>query len=243
MNLIEIRELFKTASGRYDLVNDDLSDNGGDKYINEAVRWLDRRTNINRSWGTHPKLIASGTWITQFPTARAVRAVRIDNFGVCIVPPIEIMAEINTLEGKLPEALPSKCAVMATGRLEQPPGDPFPPSAYKSVFQAMEILSDTPEEVDTLIFNTVIPKGVPRMVSIIGMFYQRPLVEDNDTNYWSRNHHMLLVNAAVRQTYVTSGNKALLDIINAEIEKDIAVISMDRIEEDIYGASQMRSNF
>lgn len=43
MNLIEIRELFRNTSGRYDLVNDDFSDNGADLFINDAIKWLDSK--------------------------------------------------------------------------------------------------------------------------------------------------------------------------------------------------------
>lgn len=43
MNLREIRKLFLDMSGRYDLVNEDLSDNGANYYINEGSKWLDSK--------------------------------------------------------------------------------------------------------------------------------------------------------------------------------------------------------
>jgi len=247
MNLIETRKIFRDTSGRYDLVNDDLSNctehgGGADFYINEAVQWLDRGININRSWGTHPIWVPQGTWVIQFPTARVVRQVRVDNARVCIISPLEIMGEINRLQGALASAMPSACCVMATAEIK-PDDDaaPIPPEAYREVFRAMQIMSDTKEEVNTVVFNSRIPHD-GAMVALNGMFYQMALIEDEDTNFWSLNHPGLLVNAAIRQTYVSSGNKALLDIINAEIEKDMALISKDRTQEAAYGAIQMRSN-
>ena len=247
MNLVEIRKLFRDSSGRFDLVHDDLSNatevgGGADVFINEAVQWLDRRTNINRAWGTHAQWVPQGTWVVQFPMARALRQIQVNRQGVCIVPALDMMAYLNQVKGNLSQGLPTMCAVLATGNLALGDDDPIPPHLYKEFFKTLQIISDAPEELNTVMFNATAPsEGL--MVSFSGMFYQLPLIEDEDVNYWSRHHSMLLVNAAIRQVYVTSGNKALLDIINGEIDKDLAAISMDRIEEDFFGSVQMRSNF
>ena len=58
MNLIEIRTMFRDISGRYDLVNTDLSDNGADIYIQQGQKSLERRTNYTPSTATVFKDIA-----------------------------------------------------------------------------------------------------------------------------------------------------------------------------------------
>jgi len=151
------------------------------------------------------------------------------------------MGEINRLRGDLPTMPPTACAIVASAKIEQPE-EPIPPELYREFFSAMEILPDTQEEVNAVIFNRRIPQE-GAMVSLTGMFYQLPLINDEDVNYWSRNHHMLLVNSAIRQTYVTSGNKAMLDVFSDAIEKDIVAFGLDRVEEAIFGRGQMRSNF
>lgn len=246
MNLRNVRELFREMSGRYDLVNDDLSDHGADEYINEAVRWLDRKTDVNRSWGTQPYWVPQGTWIMQFPTARAVRTVRINDEPVCVIPPSSILSEINRLQGRLPVAFPCSCAIVASRKInlldEENNDKPIPAESFRKIFTAMEILPDTQDEVNTVIFNGSTPVA-DAMITLTGTFYQPKLIEDDDENYWTRNYHMLLINAVIRQVHVTTGNKALLDIMNAALDADIVTFGLDIVDEAIYGSNQMRSNY
>jgi len=243
MNLITIRKLFRDMSGRYDLVNDDLSNNdelngGADVFINEGSRWLDRRTIIERSWITHPQWVTQGTWVVQFPTARSVQQVRVDDVQVARVSLAELMTTINQRRGELSEGIPVSYALVAT----KPLATPVNVSDYQEFFSTLELTPDTLEEANTVIFSSMVPT-VGAMVTVVAKFYQRALVQDDDVNHWSRTHPVLLVNSAVRQSHIASGNKALLDIINQEIDKDLAAMSADRVEDDTWGAVQMRSNY
>ena len=49
MNLLQIRQKFRTLSGRHDLVESDGSDNGADFYINAGQRHLDRLDETQKS--------------------------------------------------------------------------------------------------------------------------------------------------------------------------------------------------
>ena len=240
MNLLQIRELFREVSGRWELVNNDLSDAGADHYINEAIRWLDRRADVNRAWATIPLWVPQGSWVVQFPTARSIRNVRYEHLPVCIIKPVDMFGYLNRFEGRLPTAIPSACSILVTAQAEE--GTlPKTTENFKEFFSSIEI-SNATDEVNTVIFDAHVPNE-DAMISLVGMFYQQPLIEDTDTNFWSRNHSMLLVNAAVRQVHVASGNKALLDILNEEMQADFTAFEFDRIEESLEGNSQMRSNF
>ena len=243
MNLKEIRKLFRDMSGRNDLVNGDLSNNGADFYINEAIRWLDRRIDIARAGGTVNYFVPARNWVSQFPLARAIRQVLVNDEPLCMHTPGLLMREIHRVGGELMNAMPTMCAVLASRADEQiNSGYAITPTDYREFFKNLAVVSDTPDEVNTLILNTRVPEP-GAMISILGLFYQTPLIDDNDTNYWSRSHPMILVNSAIRQTYVTSGNKAMLDIFNDAIDKDIMAFGLDRVEETIFGSGQMRSNF
>jgi len=136
------------------------------------------------------------------------------------------------------------CAVVATQNVHKiNEGFVIDSGNYLELFKELSLQPDSPEEVNTLIFSSRIPDKEGALIGIMGVFYQLPLVNDEDTNMWTRIHPMILINAAIRQTYVTSGNKAMLDIFNDSIENDIVTFGLDRVEEAIYGRGQMRSNF
>lgn len=244
MNLLEVRQQFRDMSGRYDLVHDDFSDNGADRYINEAVRWLDRKIDTVRAHGTCQMLVPHRNWLLQFQAARAVKQVQVNGLPVCIVSPNVVMGEIHRLRGMLPLSWPTMCAVVATQNVHKiNEGFVIDSGNYLELFKELSLQPDSPEEVNTLIFSSRIPDKEGALIGIMGVFYQLPLVNDEDTNMWTRIHPMILINAAIRQTYVTSGNKAMLDIFNDSIENDIVTFGLDRVEEAIYGRGQMRSNF
>ena len=75
MNLIQIRTKFRDISGRFDLVNDDLSDNGADFFINEGRKFLDRLDETQKSWATKLCPLAVGELSVSFPYCRAIKEV------------------------------------------------------------------------------------------------------------------------------------------------------------------------
>jgi len=126
MNLLEIRKQFRTTSGRYDLVNDDYSDNGANHFINEGVKWLDSKVD------------------------------------------------------------------------------------KKMIHETMDAWSST------------------------------ELVNDTDTNFWSLYHVMVLVQAAVLQTFKTSGNKVMKRSFEEDLGEQLSSIDMDYIEHHIKHIDHMR---
>jgi hypothetical protein len=128
MNLLQIRTKFRSVSGRYDLVNDNFSDNGANFFIEEGRKWLDSKVD--------KKMIHEAT---------------------------------------------SKWA------------------------------SD-------------------------------PLVNDTDTNFWSINHPMTLIQAAVLQTQRTSGNKVMKGSFEQDLVDQLTGIDMDYIEHHVKDINQMEDS-
>lgn len=75
MNLHEIRQQFKIASARYDLVNTDGSDNGADYYINCGQRFLDSQIDTNQTEATHLVALGANQFSVALQYARSIKAV------------------------------------------------------------------------------------------------------------------------------------------------------------------------
>jgi len=238
MNLREIREKFREISGRYDLVNEDLSDNGSDFYINEGSKWLDKTLETQKTWATYPRVIDAGTWHVRFPFARAIKEVwiatttakwqlekkRLQDLisAFYLQPPAQWVNGVPlyyspTITRYIPETITE--VTLATfvdyvGTIE--------PTAHN--YNAV-ILSKPVEEIS--------------LVEVIGLFYSRQLEADDDENYWSVVHPMLLIQAAVRQTYIASSNKPMLDVLDRGIDGELTRLSYDLVEELIAEVDDM----
>ncbi len=75
MNLREIRQQFKIASARYDLVNTDGSNNGADYYINCGQRFLDSQIDTDQSEATHSVALGASQFSVALQYARSIKAV------------------------------------------------------------------------------------------------------------------------------------------------------------------------
>jgi|WetSurMetagenome_2_1015567.scaffolds.fasta_scaffold483570_1 hypothetical protein len=128
MNLLQIREQFRNISGRYDLVNDNLTDNGANLFINEGSTWLDSKSD---------------------------KRMLYKNGGA-------ISSAVLTL--------------------------------------------------------------------------------DTDTNFWSTNHPMLLIQAAIYKTFATSGNRTMKKDYQEDIAEQLADVDMDFVEKESCKINQMRDS-
>ena len=75
MNLLQIRKKFLDLSGRYDLVNDDYSDNGANFFINEGRKFLDRMDETQKSWAVRFVTVPINTIYATFQYCRAIKGV------------------------------------------------------------------------------------------------------------------------------------------------------------------------
>ena len=75
MNLLQLRVKFREISGRFDLVNDDGSDNGADFFINEGRKYLDRLDETQKSWASCFRWLEIGKFSVSFPYCRAIKEV------------------------------------------------------------------------------------------------------------------------------------------------------------------------
>ena len=75
MNLLQLRTKFRSLSGRFDLVNEDFTDNGADFFINEGRKYLDSLYETQKSWASCFRFLEIGKFSVSFPYCRAIKEV------------------------------------------------------------------------------------------------------------------------------------------------------------------------
>lgn len=233
MNLLQIRQKFRTESGRFDLVNADGSDNGADFYINEGSKYLDRLEEIGKSHAYNYSTLATGRYFASFPYCRAVQEVWVFN-----------STARWQLEKKDFQWLRAEYKQMF---LQSDTGSPLyyapidirmVPSVVDANASLLDILAAGVDILgtDNMDYNAVLV--LPRTsadihVEVGGLFYQKELVADTDINYWSQLHPLLLIMATSRHLEVINRNTQGKQDWDRAIQDYIIGLGRDVVEEQI----------
>ncbi len=241
MNLLQLRTKFREVSGRFDLVNADFSDNGSDFFINEGRKFLDRLDETQKSLGSAFKIVEVGSWYATFQHCRAIRSIWAAILGADSGRwKLEKKNLQDLMEGFL-SGLPSS----------RDTGNPL----YYSPCITRYIPEDaTVENIESFLgyvdvpagdahgYNSIllsVPVSARTVITINGLFYSAELTNDEDKNYWSDVHPLLLISAAMRQIEVINRNtQGLNDWTNA-IATEMQQLGFDLVEEQIAEVSQM----
>lgn len=232
MNLIELRQRFAGLSGRYDLLNDDPT-KLLDFYINSGSEYLDKISEVQKSYATVYRYLTQGSWYVQFPYCRAVKEVWISS-----------TTERWQLRKKNPQDLIAGLMAEKVSGLDQ--GDPlyFSPHVTR--------VSGTPpvgisSYIDTIVsqgnlYNAILilpPPDVQLLVEVKGLFNSDLLVDDIDENFWSAVHPALLLKAALHELEVFSQNADKVAGWEKAMQTDLDGINKDLVEEDIADIDHM----
>lgn len=232
MNLVDIRAKFRELSGRYDLVNDDFSDNGANFYINQGSRWLDKAVETTKSWASYMEVKAAGSWNVQFPQARAVKEVWISTVeGKWQLEKMRLQDMIASFFTKNPTEWTNGTPVYYSPILTRTIPETLTPADIAAFSAFVGLITSTGYDYNAIILSS--PVDQDTLVEIIGLFYSQTMTEDTDTNFWSTVHPLLLVQAAIRQTYIVSGNKPMLDILDRGLDGDLTRLGYDLVEQMI----------
>jgi hypothetical protein len=240
MNLLQIRQQFRILSGRYDLVNDDGSDNGADFFIQEACKYLDRLDETQKSWATVYKWLPAGLFAVSFQTARAIKEVwvataderwqlekvKFQDFKANYMNVVNSLREQGDaayytplLTRYIPENAMVTDLEAFTGFVEIPSGN-------AALYNAIAIAPTT---------------DVTLMVEITGLFYSMKLSIDTHENYWSIAHPMLLIMATMRQVEVINRNTQGVNDWDSAIRIDMQQLGFDLVEELIAEVDDMEA--
>lgn len=239
MNLLQVREKFRDISGRFDLVNEDGTDNGADFFINEGRKYLDCLDETQKSWGNSYQIIAIDSFIVQFPYCRAVKEVWASSTTARWQLKKKNLQDL--INGYLTGAASSRTA--GTPLYYSPCITRYIPEDLTpaEILTLSDYVVDVPEgkqyEYNSVILN--VPVSEQLAMTISGLFYSMELVDETDTNFWSAVHPMALVMAAIRETEIMNRNMDAVQHWSNAIGVKLMHLGSDLVEELIAETSQM----
>ena len=239
MNLLQFRQKFRELSGRFDLVNEDGSDNGADFFINEGRKFLDRLDETQKSWASYFRILNVGSFSASFPYCRALKEVWIADTtnGRWQLEKKPLQDLISGYLTGLPSSRTSGTPLYYAPCLTRY----IPEDALAGDIGAFAGFIEVPAG-DALEYNSVllnVPVENQSMLDIRGLFYSMELVDDDDANYWSTVHPMLLYMSAARQMEIVNRNtQGVRDWTNA-IVTEMQQLGMDLVEELVAEVDQM----
>jgi len=239
MNLLEVRTQARALSGRFDLINEDGSDNGFDFHLNQGMKWLDRKVFHQKSAGRVFRLIEADGYFVSFPYCRSIKEVWVATTTT------RTQLEKMTIQD-FRVAYPEPWGAVGTGTPLY-----YTPAYLRSV---PETNAETVGGMDAIVgytdimvgdnyeYNGVLlaPKADQQLhVEVWGYFYTEPLLAETDQNYWSVQHPDILIMGALRQVEVFYRNtQGRLDWENA-INEMLFDVDKDMVEEGISEVDQM----
>jgi len=238
MNLLQIRQKLRELSGRFDLVNEDGSDNGADFFIQEGQKFLDRLDETQKTWASCFRIVEESLFSAQFSYCRAIKEVWAATTSERWQ--LEKMDLQDLISGYMSE-LPSERSTgtplyYSPGLTRYVPEDETADS-FESFIGWVDIPSGSAYEYNVVLLN--VPTSERLILEIKGLFYTMKLTADTDENYWSEAHPMLLIMAAMRQIEIVNRNtQGVNDWTNA-IVTEMRQLGMDLVEELIAEVSCM----
>jgi hypothetical protein len=238
MNLLQTRTLFRTTSGRFDLVNTDFSDNGADFYLNEGRKFLDRLDETQKSWASAFRFLEIGFYATSIQQCRAIKEVWLATLSARWQ--LEKM-DFQDLVALYMTGLPSSRENGTPDYYSPIISRYVPESSGADDFEAfvgwVEIPSGSAHDYNSIVVNC--PVSEKTLVEVKGLFYSAELVNDTDMNYWSVRHPLLLIMSAMRYIEIVNRNTQGVNDWNNSIATEMRQLGMDFVEEVIAEVSEI----
>jgi hypothetical protein len=238
MDLVGIRKQFRDISGRYDLVNTDLSDNGANFFINEGSKWLDRKVETSKSWGSYPILKVAGSWYIQVPYARAFKEVWMTTTEGRVQLKKKRLQDLFTdYFTDLPASWVNGTPEFWSPALTRLIPEIKTPAEIASLDDYIGVITPISHEYNTVMLN--VPVDQSTMFEIVGLFYSRFFTADTDENFWSQVHPLMLIQASILQVHTVSGNRVMMKNFVENLTDQLRDLGMDLVEQDIAEVDQM----
>lgn len=235
MNLGEVRAQFVKVSGRYDLVNEDESDNGADFFINSGQKFLDRKVDHKKVRGTYFSSLTAGVYYLAVPDIRALEEVWVNSSS-------ERWGLTRHSLSDMKDAYPDLVSAITAGDMLY-----WCPVVYRGMATtamnslgtfANFVAAETGNE-NTSGILLLPPSDVNLVVEVIGKFWSPTLSGDSDASYWTTYHYDILLWAALRQLEISYRNREGAADWDAAIADAILDLDKDEITEQIHNVDQL----
>lgn len=241
MTLLEIRTWFVQESGRYDLVTDTTSyaDNGADKYINSAIRMLDRMQDTPFMLGHNWQQVVADQYHVVFSKpywwCRAIKKVFATKVSDTSRTELEkkdltFIKELHFqwLAGDGDTGTPLYYAPGVFRLAPEPDqviGDIDVPANY------LDYIGESSWDYNGVLFTPACDETYA--IEVWGHFYTNSLSADTDINWWTSNHPELVVMASQLVLEKMMRNTEGVKDWTAAIKMELQGIDFDLVEEDI----------
>ncbi|GAF74781.1 unnamed protein product, partial [marine sediment metagenome] len=196
MTLVEIRELFVTRNGRYDLVVNTTgwADNGADFFIQAGSRWLDRLEEHDHSRAKKYVTISADDWYFIFQESRAIYDVWASNAEFHKKLEYRDSKVFREYYNEIPSGMDSGVPTYWTPALLRT--HPQSDTVYVARWQDDDYTETSKFDYE---YNGILfmpPADEAYLMWVEGLFYSKKLTDNAHTNYWSVNHPELLLMGA-----------------------------------------------
>lgn len=244
-----LREMFCKMSGRFDLINEDLTDNGADFYLNAGQARLDRMQNTGMMKAKNVQSVAAGTIKVYVAGLRSVHKVWVGNKTDGL---IELKrASLDYLRYEYEEQL---------GGIDQGTPEYYAPAVFRPFPDSSTTVSLSGYyDIDDLILAAAIPdhytySGIviapppdtTFYVSIYGTYYSPTLsatvasgVWTQTKSFWSEVHPQILLKAALYELEVFYRNTEGAKDWNSALMVDITGLDQDAADTESYQINQI----
>ena len=235
----EVRDKFIELSGRYDLVNEDGTDNGADFFIHKGQRILDRHHYHQKGTARVFKKVAAGDHGVVFEDCRAVTEVWVanDEGRVRMEKKTHNWLRENytsTYYSGLDQGCPYYYAV-GLFRIH-PSLEVMPMGDMAIIMGYLDAPMTGGYKYNGIIFLP--PSDGEYMIEVIGYFYSPQLTGDTDENFWTSTHPEILIKSALYQLEGFYRNTEGLKDASLFLLSDMAELDKDQVEEEMADIDQ-----
>jgi len=240
MNRLEVRQKFRSLSGRFDLVNEDGTDNGADFFIDSGQKWLDRRFDHPKVDGRVFKIADQGDYGHVFKYARSIEEVWAATTGDGRWQlEKKSIQDLRLAYADLPSNLTEGAPLYWTPAFLRsiPETDHITAAVFGSYIGFADVMTGEHYEYNGVIWMP--PCSEEMLIEVWGKFYTEPMNAEDDRNFWSANHPDVLIMAGLRQVEVFNRNTQGRQDWERAIDQMISDIDKDVVQEELAEVDQM----
>ena len=231
-SLSDIRDMFVELSGRTDLIQAGIVADA-DFFINQGCRELDRRLFGGKTEARYTIDLAAAQILVPIPDCRAIKEVWL----YTSTDKVQLTKADDLLEMKKYYSEP-KTGITASEPFVYFPVNarPYPSTItigdYNQQWVFEDIITSAHEGYNAILISPP-PDSSDYTIQILGTFYSDALTGDNDYNYWTVTHPLLLVQAALYKLEQMYRNTEGAKDWDSAIDKTMIQLNSDWIEEEI----------
>lgn len=227
MDLLTFRKFFRQNSGRFDLITSDGKDTGADVFINQAVKYLDRRVDVQQALGEQEIVLQTGQVSVDIEVS-SVHKVWVKNTSD------DARTELQRLDINEARRFYKSDATFEGV-------DNGAPLYYVVGIPRTPALSPVRETQRRLLILPPTDESITLIVS--GGLIHRKLVEDGDSNFWTLEEPLLLAMTTAMLLEMPWRNTAGLSDLKNSVDMLIQNLEFETVEQEHGHSDHLRNSW